>query len=363
MFNMPFLKGAGRFLGSGIGSIFGSGDYTLTGSVPEYNVLTNSKQIPQFSTSHATNIVCHREYLGDITGTSAFTNRSYPLNPGNSKTFPWLSTIAQNYQQYKIHGIIFEFRPLITDFVTSGAPGVVVMATNYNANAQPYDTKQEMENSEFAVSVKPTNALIHGVECAKGETVLNQLYVRKGAPPAGQDLRLYDIGTFQFASQANPIQVLGELWVSYCVEFFKPILPDDVGGNVLSCRYIRGSVDASNRLGTVTAASAGDLLLQFPDNNTFNFEAYPGNKYLVILAWNGIVSSPVMPSMAIAGATFTTPLGGYYPANSPASATNVLWYGVVLCNPDSFRVQLGATGGGILPTTLDITVTQYDATD
>jgi len=172
MFNMPFLKGAGRFLGSGIGSIFGSGDYTLTGAVPEYNVLTNSKQIPQFSTSHATNLVCHREYLGDITGTTTFSNRSYPLNPGNSKTFPWLSTIAQNYQQYKIHGIIFEFRPLITDFVTAGSPGVVVMATNYNANAAPYDTKQEMENSEFAVSVKPTNALIHGVECAKGETVL-----------------------------------------------------------------------------------------------------------------------------------------------------------------------------------------------
>jgi hypothetical protein len=247
--------------------------------------------------------------------------------------------------------------------VTSGAPGVVVMATNYNANAAPYDTKQEMENSEFAVSVKPTNALIHGVECAKGETVLNQLYVRKGAPPAGQDLRLYDIGTFQFGSQQNPIQVLGELWVSYCVEFFKPILPDDVGGNILSSRYIRGTVDASNRFGTFTAANAGDLTLTFPNSNSFSFEAYPGNKYLVILAWNGIIASPVMPTMAVTGGSFTTPVGGYYPANSPASATNVLWYGVVLCNPESFSITIIGSGGGIIPTTLDITVTQYDATD
>jgi len=363
MFNMPFLKGAGRFLGSGIGSIFGSGDYTLTGAVPEYNVLTNSKQIPQFSTSHATNLVCHREYLGDITGTTTFSNRSYPLNPGNSKTFPWLSTIAQNYQQYKIHGIIFEFRPLITDFVTAGSPGVVVMATNYNANAAPYDTKQEMENSEFAVSVKPTNALIHGVECAKGETVLNQLYVRKGAPPLGQDLRLYDIGTFQFASQANPVQVLGELWVSYCVEFFKPILPDDVGGNILSARYARTFTDSANRFGISTSSNSGDLELVFPTTNSFQFDVYPGNKYIIILAWNGVVASPSMPSMSLTGGAFTTPTAGYYPANSPASSTGVLWYGVIMAKVDSFRVTVTATGAAVIPSSMDITVTQFDSTD
>lgn len=362
MFNLPFLKGAGRFLGSGIGSIFGSGDYTITGTNPEYNVLTNSKQIPQFSTTHATNIVCHREYLGDITGTSAFTNRSYPLNPGDSKTFPWLSTIAQNYQQYKIHGLIFEFRPLITDYVTAGSPGVVVMATNYNANADAYDTKQEMENSEFAVSVKPTGALMHGVECAKGETVLSQLYVRTGAIPSNQDLRLYDIGTFQFASQNNPVQNLGELWVSYCVEFFKPKLPDDVGGNVLSARIARTSVTATDMLGSVTSSSSGDLSVTFLTNNSFKFKVNPGNKYMVMLAWAGVVASPNMPAVTYTGGAVTTPTSGYYPSNSPASATNVMYYAIVKANTDATELTVTASGAGIvLPTAVDVTITQYDS--
>lgn len=362
MFNLPFLKGAGRFLGSGIGSIFGSGDYTITGSNPEYNVLTNSKQIPQFSTTHATNIVCHREYLGDIVGTSAFTNRSYPLNPGDSKTFPWLSTIAQNYQQYKIHGLIFEFRPLITDFVTSGAPGVVVMATNYNANDDAYDTKQEMENSEFAVSVKPTGALMHGVECAKGETVLSQLYVRSGAAPPNQDLRLYDIGTFQFASQNNPVQTLGELWVSYCVEFFKPRLPDDVGGNILSARVSRTGVTSTDNLGTTTTSSSGDLTLTFLSNNSFRFKVNPGNKYVVMLAWAGVVANPNMPGLTYTGGAVSTPTAGYYPSNSPASATNVFYYAVVKADASATELTVTTTGGSIvLPTAIDITVTPYDS--
>ena len=123
MLGMPQLSGIGKWLGSGIGSIFGSGDYAMTGPTPQYNIL--SGQVPQFSKTHATNIVSHREYLGDINGTTAFTNTTYPLNPGVSQTFPWLSTIAASYQQYKFHGLIFEFRPLITDFVTGGAPGVI----------------------------------------------------------------------------------------------------------------------------------------------------------------------------------------------------------------------------------------------
>jgi len=170
-------KGVGRWLGSGIGSIFGSGDYSMTGQQPAYNVLVNGSQVPQFDTTRATNVVCHREYLGDIIGTTSFNNTQYPLNPGISQTFPWLSSIAANYQEFKFHGIIFEFRPLITDYVTSGAPGVVVLATNYNADVVNYTTKQQMENSEFAVSIKPTMPVIHGIECADDQTTIPHRYV------------------------------------------------------------------------------------------------------------------------------------------------------------------------------------------
>lgn len=295
MFGFPQAKGIGRWLGTGIGSIFGSGDYQIVGQDPTYNVLANGNQIPKFSTTRATNVVSHREYLGDITGTAAFTNRTYPINPGSSITFPWLSTIAQNYQQYKIHGIIFEFRPLITDFVTSGAPGVVVMATNYNADEPAYTTKQEMENSEYAVSVKPTNNLMHGVECATNQTVLSELYVRPAGLASGLDLKFTDLGNFQFATQGNPVQLLGELWCSYTVEFFKPVLPKDVGGNVQTITVTRTGIDAANPLGDVSTSRSGDLVGFQVSNTDLTWLGQPGNLYLVSLMWAGNVAAAFTP--------------------------------------------------------------------
>jgi hypothetical protein len=358
MFNAPYLKGVGKWLGSGIGQIFGSGDYQVVGAIPSYNVMMNN-QIPKFSTSKQTNVICHREYLGDILGTAGFNNTAYPLNPGMSQTFPWLSTIAQNYQQYKFHGVIFEFRPLITDFVTNGAPGVVVMATNYNADAVPYTTKQEMENSEYAVSVKPTRELIHGIECDVTQTTIPQLYVRNGVPPTGQDLRLYDLGNFQFATQVNPVQNLGELWVSYCVEFFKPILPNDVGGNVLSGFVTRTGVTNASPLGTALTQGTpfGDLSISVT-NTVVTFFANPGNCYQLTFYWAGSVAAVAgFPAVTFSGLTQSSNLfAGFGPAGqytAPTTAVSItamtLTYLVRCTNlvPGNVTATLG--GGGTLP--------------
>jgi hypothetical protein len=265
-------------------------------------VLTSSNQIPKFDTSRQTNVVCHREYLGDILGTSAFNNTMYPLNPGMSQTFPWLSTVAQNYQEYRFHGLIFEFRPLITDFVTSGAPGVVIMATNYNADSAAYNTKQAMENSEFAVATKPTTGLIHGVECAVPLTTLPQRYVRSSAPGVNQDLRFTDYGNFQFATQNNPVQNLGELWVSYCVEFFKPQLPIDVGGLASSGHMSRSAdADPTHPLGVSTLYNSGSLALTVAGSQVLSWFANPGQQYFVHVAWLGGTASTTPAGTTVQG--------------------------------------------------------------
>jgi hypothetical protein len=369
MFNAPYLKGVGKWLGSGIGQIFGSGDYTLMGGSPNYNVLMNGSQIPKFNTTTASNVVCHREYIGDIAGLAAFTNRSFPLNPGIAQTFPWLSTVAQNYQQYRFHGLIFEFRPLITDFVTSGAPGVVIMATNYNSDEVAYSTKQEMENSEYAVSVKPTLNLMHGIECAVEQTVLSKLYVRTGANPANLDLKFTDLGKFQFASQSNPVQNLGELWVSYCVEFFKPKLPNDVGGNVLSFFTERsGTIAASDPLGTTVVSSRGDFTSVATSKN-LAFTAQPGNYYQLNTCYTGTVAGAVAyPIITLTNATPVSNMfagaGGaslFAPtAGSPVLAANHDF----VFRADDFAVVINYGLGGTLPTGTtgcQITLTQWSS--
>jgi hypothetical protein len=219
-----FGKNVGKWLGSGIGSIFGSGDYMTTGPMPSENVFGGT--IPKFSTTHASNIVCHREYIGDVLSTTAFSNSAYPIQPGLAGSFPWAASVASAYQEYRIHGLVYEFIPLTTDYAQSGIPGYLVMATNYNADSANYTTKSQMENSEFAVSVKPTAKMIHMVECAPQQTQAVIKYVREGPVSVGQDFRLYDHGLFQIATggAATSGVVLGELWVSYCIEFLKPIL-------------------------------------------------------------------------------------------------------------------------------------------
>lgn len=368
MFNAPYLKGVGKWLGSGIGQIFGSGDYTLLGGSPKYNVLMNGAQIPQFKSGVASNVICHREYIGDITGTAGFTNRSFPLNPGIATTFPWLSTVAQNYQQYRFHGVIFEFRPLITDFVTSGAPGVVVMATNYSADDVAYSTKQEMENSEFAVSVKPTRDLMHGIECAVDQSVLSKLYVRTGALTTGLDLKFTDLGKFQFASQGNPVQNLGELWVSYCVEFFKPKLPNDVGGNVLSEFTERsGVVAASDPFGTTQVSLRGDVDLVMT-SKTLAFTGQPGNFYELVLMYTGTVPANIVyPTLAATNGTFIVGSfsgGGSSYFGPPATSLTNGGAQIAIIRCDTPLVSITAGLAGTLPTgttSFQLTLTQYSS--
>lgn len=284
-------KGVGRWLGSGIGSIFGSGDYTMVGQPPGYNVLVNGKQIPKFESNERTNIISHREYIGDVSSSQAFKNNNFRLNPSDIHTFPWLSRIAENYQQYRFHGIIFEFRPLITDFVTGGQPGVVVFATNYNAAEPLYRNKIEMENSEFAVSVKPTLPLMHAIECAPGETTISKLYVDRSS----NEPRFTDMGNVQFATQgwnSSTPSLLGELWVSYCVEFFKPKLADDIGG-VLSGHARNSDFNDSNPLGTVVNFVNGDIQDFFIGGNRVSWKSATSAKWLLTINWVGSTPSAI----------------------------------------------------------------------
>jgi hypothetical protein len=367
--NASLGKGVGKWLGSGIGQIFGSGDYQIAGAVPKYNVITNGNQIPKFSTERQTNVVCHREYLGDISGTAAFNVGQYPLNPGMANTFPWLSTVAQNYQEYKFHGLVFEFRSLITDYVTSGAPGTVIMATNYNAGDATYTTKQQMENSEFAVSTKPTINLMHGVECADTQTILPQRYVRNTPVPAGQDVRLYDAGLFQFATQANPVQDLGELWVSYCVEFFKPSLSNDVGGTVSSVHQYRTLTSGAIPFGANLVTNTGDISLVVT-NSTISWVAYPATRYQITLMWTGTASTIVVPSTGTSlGLTVYNILSGgagslIVSPNSGTSATYQMTaiVGCTLAAAGTVSYSLGT--GGSYPTTggIDIIITEISGT-
>lgn len=356
--------GLGHLAGSAIGSIFGSGDYTMVGPKPSYNTVVNASQIPKFLSKKMTNIICHREFLGDIKGTVDFTNRVYPINPGSEKTFPWLSSLAGSYQEYKIHGLVFEFRSMVTDYVTNGAPGTIMMATNYNADAPPFVNKPEMENSEFTVSAKPTLNLMHGVECADKMNVLGHRYVRVGSLGSGQDLKFTDLGNFQFATKDNPVQTLGELWVTYCIEFFKPIMPTDIGGDVLSVAIQRNtSINSTNVLGLIQVSKKGDLESNSTSSDV-SWIGHTGNYYQISVFWDGTSTVFTHPSVTFIGCTLSTLAPQPYVSPTTGTATTAAIYQAVVVATGDLGGEciVRFTGGALYPNNnVYIRVTQWSS--
>lgn len=223
------ISGISNFLEKNLGSFLGQGDYVMPAYTPTQNSLLLSGAMPQVISSVDREFnIRFREYIGDVTTGAAntFNITEYPIQPGLPDTFPWLSQVAGNFEQYRINGLIFEFKSLSADALnsTNTALGSVIMATEYNSVNAGFTSKQQMENHEFSVSAKQSCSVYHPVECKRSQTPVSELYVRNTTPASGSDLRLYDLGKFYIATagqQASTINI-GELWVTYDVTFLKP---------------------------------------------------------------------------------------------------------------------------------------------
>lgn len=181
-------------------------------------------------------IIRHREFIGDLLTSQAFTNTPFDLNPGNPACFPWMANVAANFEEWVPRGIVFEFKSTSSDAVVStnanAALGTVIMATEYNPYNGAFGNKQQMENYEWAKSCKPSQSMLHGVECSKNQNPMGSYFIRTQAVPSNQDKRLYDLGLFQIASvgMQSSGAACGELWVSYEIELRKPRIQVGIAG-------------------------------------------------------------------------------------------------------------------------------------
>ena len=223
----------------------------------------------------------HREFIQNIfSGTgatySAFKIDAFDINAGLSNTFPWLSQLAQNFTLFKFEGLIFEFRP--TTGESGGSTnilGKMIMATQYDPDADPFTSSLEMENYDYSQSAKPASCMIHGVETETKQSFSENLYVRTGA--SNKSKIFTDLGTFQIASEGIPTtssQQLGELWVTYKIKLSRSRLYSSLANNNFSSYYYFRA-DGTRLLGSVlptpTAAGVGTFLPVV--NSTSNYLA------------------------------------------------------------------------------------------
>lgn len=235
----PALLGqAGSQVGSGLGSMFsklvGFGDYNVVANslAQTGHKLNMGQPVAAFGNISNGTVVQHREYIQDVlgTGSTAFSISAFSINPGLNVTFPWLSFLAANYEQYEIRGMVFEYKSLCSDQTagTASALGSVILATDYDSIDANYASKAEMEQSQYCTSGKPSSDIIHPIECAPNRTSIPINYIRSTAQPANTDIRLYDLGKLQIALSGIPAatapagSLLGELWVTYEIVLYKP---------------------------------------------------------------------------------------------------------------------------------------------
>lgn len=286
-----FFGDAGKSIGSTAGNfvskIFGWGAY----HVNKNTLMGNGDGIPSFGTIGDGHIITHREFLTDITGSTTFTLSEYDIQPGNFNTFPWLSALTVNYEQYELMGLIFEFKSTSAYSVssTNTALGTVIMATNYDTYDSNFTSKQQMEAYEFSTSCPPYESMIHPVECAPRLNVLSNMYLRSGAAPSGADQRFYDMGKFQIATTGmqSGVTTIGELWVSYMIRLLKPKLPTPLGAGLQGTHLVEGATataSATNAFGSTGGVQrSGSLLNLLATKSTITLPN--AGRYLISALW------------------------------------------------------------------------------
>lgn len=211
-----------------------------------------------------------QEYLGEVTtpiqagNSSPFDIKTYLINPAVSTTFPWLSQLAANFEQYEIEGMLFGFRTTSADMVTNATNnlqlGTVIMATQYDVADAVFGSKAEMLNYEFSSSVKPSEGAVHMIECDPRQTSVNLLYTSPGAVPTGTDPRLYHLGRFAIATQGFQGSgiTIGELHITYQVRLLKPKLWSGLGQTIpfSSFQNIWTNDNALGYLGPITTIAS-----------------------------------------------------------------------------------------------------------
>lgn len=304
----------GGALGTALGSVgqsmlSGFGDYFVNENV----FLRGSPPIIRNNSAGGT-VISFREFIGNVHSSpiaNTFDLNSHKIVPTAESSFPWLSQIAGNYQEWSPEGIVYEYRSVSADALNSvnTSLGTVMLSTNYNSALPNFGSEAEMLNSEFSSSVKPSENVMHMIECKRSASVLGNLYTKT---TADEDVRFSQLGNFQIATtgfQGTDV-LCGQLWVTYQISLNKPKLNDILNlDNLISWVQAQAPTN-DNPLGISRVLMANsNMAIIAPTGTHIVFPLSPVNKtYMVTVYWSGTpVASAAYPSTSYLGGASNHP--------------------------------------------------------
>lgn len=370
-------QGAGTALGHLFKRITGYGDYT----VKQNSLIYPDAIVPSFGDDSIR--VRKREFIANLNSTaSVFTNKSFPINPGLPTSFPWLSSIAGNYEQYRVNGMIYQYVSTSSEAIastTSLGLGQVILATNYDAAADDFQDSPQMLNFMFSNSGRPSDHIMHAIECAPTDTAQKLYYVRTGSVPSGQDQRLFDLGNFQIAVDNMPASYngMGQLWVSYDITFCKSVQNNLLGLSLESAQFKPvTSLTNANVFGSGGTngsewlpVDGSDLACYLDQQNIYFPPTLNSGYYMIQCIWAGSATAITSNTLTLTNCKLvkcwisTSQTSRQSPPNGVSSASLSQMMCVKLGTSDNVTQCVVGFSAGTLPTSLtgcDIIINQVN---
>jgi hypothetical protein len=275
----------------------------------------------QYTTKVSCRIV-HRELVASLTSNTVFAlNFILNAQPGLGQSFPWLSILAQAFEQYRFHRLALRYYTR----TGSSTAGSVIIAPDYDASdVQPLteqiaasyaDSTEDAPWKDMLCELKPDRLHPQGVP----------KFIRTSNLVASQDVKLYDganiwVYTTDGTAAGNP---WGKLFVEYDVEFFVPTSPSIADPPLFQHIRCNGPTTANFLGGTQTQQSGSSNIFTFVNNV---MTCAIGGVYFLVYSGNATTITAVTVAFgggafyyANLGPTYATPVG-YQVAGS---ATNV----------------------------------------
>lgn len=290
-------KAAKKIQGRGLYTM-GRGSYTIgrgnyTTSAPVRNGLhtegiSNAPSLRSGGGENGAITISRSEFVTAIssTGSADYVNLTFSVNAALSSCFNWMSQIAANYSEWEPIQLCFRYKPVVSAMSVSsvGSLGTLVMAHNPNAGEAGYSTFDQIINACNAVEGNIAQGMECWVECDPAQANVDDLYVRTGPVPAGQDIKTYDHGKLNFGLYGVPTAYvagtqLGLLYVDYTIKLRKPRMWTGLGnatpnvlirtGGVATANAPFGTAPTHSGLDTIGGVMSKDgisSIYTFPDN-------------------------------------------------------------------------------------------------
>jgi len=285
----------------------------------------------------------------DVSGSTGFATTSFPLNPGQAATFPWLAGEAKLFEKYRFLACEFYYRPQVSAYGLNGQAGKVMISCDYDASDAPPANKQQVEDTHPHADCMPYEEVHLSLETAEMFNTSDAKYVRPGGLPGAADIKTYDAGTISVSTVGNQNTTnIGELRVRYTVELSVPVLESATTAPVnnsvtwyqstspealttatpttlaLASKYANG-LGAVNTSGSFVLP-AGNYLVDiygvFEDTATETFEA------LLNLDYNGVnvgnSNNKLIGNIAAGVTPYITLSGSYFVVTNGTAAITVI---------------------------------------